>query len=157
MKNRKGKQDLVKKICKICKILLWKNKIAASLIYSSVFINILIWVGLFLLMKGNQGILVGHYNAFFGIDVLIDLADTDNLWRLFLPPIGGLLFLILSVAMSIFFILQLDIGAVDNEIKNSFVSNKALSFMGSRLLLIGAWLVQLILMVYLVAIWFINR
>ena len=156
MKGKKGNQNGIKKISKVSKILFWENKITASLIYSSLFVNALIWLGLFLLTRGGQSILVGHYNVFFGIDILIDLADKNNLWKLFLAPMGGLFFLGLSMVMSIFFILQLDIGATEEEIKNSFVSNKALSFMGSRLLLIGAWLVQLILVVYLVSMWFIN-
>ncbi len=157
MKSRKGSQNGIKKISKVGKILFWENKITASLIYSSLFVNAVIWLGLFFLTRGEQSILVGHYNVFFGIDILIDLADKNNLWKLFLPPMGGLFFLGLSIVMSIFFILQLDVGAMEEEIENSFVSNKALSFMGSRLLLIGAWLVQLILVVYLISMWFINR
>jgi hypothetical protein len=157
MKSSKGSQNGIKKIGKVGRILFWENKITASLIYSSLFVNALICLGLFLLTRGDTSILVGHYNVFFGIDILIDLADKNNLWKLFLPPMGGLFFLGLSIIMSIFFILQLDLGAAEEEIKNSFVSNKALSFMGSRLLLIGAWLVQLILVVYLISAWFINR
>ena len=157
MKIKKGSPKGIKKIGRVGKILFWENKITASLIYTSLGSNILVWLGLFFLLKTGQHILIGHYNVFFGIDVLVDLADKNNLWKLFLPPIGGLVFLCLSVMMSIFFILQLDLDMSDKMIKNSFVSNKALSFVGSRLLLIGAWLVQLILVVYLLTTWFINR
>jgi len=158
MSNNKGKQKKIHRIKEISKILFWRNKVTASLIYTSLLINALVWLGLFVLAKGDHSALIGHYNVFFGIDMLINLADENSLWKLFLPPIGGLFFLILSVMMSVFFILQLDIvSAKEKKIKNDFVSNKALSFVGSRLLLIGAWLVQLILVVYLMATWLINN
>jgi len=157
MSDRKGKKNNARKIKEVSKILFWKNKITASLIGASLLMNIIVWLGLFMLTKSERPVLIGHYNVFFGIDVLIDLVDRSNLWRLFLPPAGGLFFLGLSIGMSIFFIVQLDNNIVERTPKNSFVSNKSLSFMGSRLLLIGAWLVQLILVVYVIAVWFINR
>ena len=157
MSDKKRLQGSIQKIKEVGKILFWENKITAILIGMSVLMNVVVWVGLFVLTRGGQDVLIGHYNVFFGIDVLVDLTDKNNLWKLFLPSIGGLFFLLVSVAMSFFLILQLDRGSVEDEIKDSFVSNKSLSFMGSRLLLIGAWLVQLILIVYLISIWFINK
>jgi hypothetical protein len=157
MKIRKGIQKNIQKIKEVAVILFWENKITASLIGTSLLMNAVVWLGLFILVKKGQSVLIGHYNVFFGIDVLINLADKNSLGQLFLPPIGGIFFLLMSVIMSIFFILQLDRVTIEEEIKEAFVSNKSLSFMGSRLLLIGAWLVQLILIVYLISIWFINR
>lgn len=158
MSYKKGRQKKIQRGKEIGKILFWRNKITASLIYTSLLINALVWLGLFILIKGDQPVLIGHYNVFFGIDILVNLSDRSSLWRLFLPPIGGLFFLILNIIMSVFFILQLDRVVTKEEIvKDAFVSNRALSFMGSRLLLVGAWLIQLILAVYFIAIWLINN
>jgi len=157
MGNRKREKKNARKISEISKILFWKNKITMVLIGTSFVLNIIVWLGLFMLTKNGQTILIGHYNVFFGVDTIINLAENGNSWELFLPPMGGLFFLVVSILMSIFLILQLDRGTSEKEIKNSFVSNKSLSFMSSRLLLIGTWVVQLILVVYLISIWLINK
>ena len=152
-----GDKKILQRVKDVGVILFWKNKITASLIYSSFVMWLVVVAGLFLLVRREQGVLIGHYNAFFGIDVLINTNDRAELWELFLPVLGGFFFLLVSVLMSFFFILQLDRTAVDlKEPKDSLVSNRAISFVGSRLLLIGAWLVQLVMIVYLIAIWLIN-
>ena len=155
--NNKGNQIFLQRMKEVGKILFWKNKITAILIYTSILINLLVSLGLFLLTKGDQTVIIAHYNVFFGIDVLVNIADKGSLWEVFLPPVGGMFFLMLSILMSIFLILQLDITASETEeAEGALVSNKALSFMGSRLLLIGAWLVQLIIAVFFITIWRIN-
>ena len=154
---KEGEQKIWQRIKSVSVILLWKNKVTAGLIYTSLLMNALVWLGLFMLIKGGQNILIGHYNVFFGIDVIIDVTSRGDLCNLFLPAIGGLFFIVLSVLMSIFLILQLDRTTVISEkMTENFISNRAISFVGSRLLLIGAWFLQLVLLVYLVAIWLIN-
>ncbi len=155
--NKKGDKNFLQRIKEVSRILFWENKVTMGLIYTSIAMNLLVWTGFFLLIKRVQGILIGHYNVFFGIDVLINTAEKSSLWKVFLPSIGGLFFLVLSILMSIFLILQLDRTAVvEDEIEGALISNKSLSFIGSRLLLIGAWLVQLIIIVCFIAIWRIN-
>jgi hypothetical protein len=152
-----GDKFFLQRIKEVGRILFWENKITAGLIYSGLLINSIVVIGLIILFKSGQDVLIGHYNVFFGIDKLIKATNKNDLWELLTPPIVGLFFLIVSVLMSIFFILQLD-RTVAGDKKNGevFVSNRAISFIGSRLLLIGAWVVQLILAVYLLAIWLIN-
>ena len=152
-----NKKIIVDKINKVCKSLFWKNKIAAGLIYGSLFLNGLFWLGIYFLVKNSQGIFVGHYNVFFGIDGFVDVSNGENWGNIFSVPMGGLFFLLLSIVMSIFLIMQFDkeVKEVD-ERSDSLITNRAISFMGSRLLLIAAWSLQLILLVYLIAIWKIN-
>ncbi len=152
------KQGVNKKLTlkEVSIILFRRNKITAGLIYTSLLMNIFLWGGLLFLFKKGQAILIGHYNVFFGVDTFIDIIHRSNIWELFFPAIGGLFFLLLNIAISIFFILQLNIS-VGEEKKDVFISNRAISFLGSRLLLIGAWVLQLVLLVYLIAIYFINN
>jgi len=145
------------KIIEIGSILFWKNKIAAGLIYSSLVINLLVWIGLLALIKKSQEVLIVHYNVFFGIDRIVNLIEKNSLGEIFLVPMGGLVFLLLSIVVAIFLIIQFDDNSEIKMGRNVFISNRSISFVGSRLLLIGAWLLQLILLVYLVAIELINK
>jgi hypothetical protein len=154
---KKGDMKIRQKIIEIGSILFWKNKIAAGLIYSSLVINLLVWIGLLALIKKSQEVLIVHYNVFFGIDRIVNLIEKNSLGEIFLVPMGGLVFLLLSIVVAIFLIIQFDDNSEIKMGRNVFISNRSISFVGSRLLLIGAWLLQLILLIYLVAIELINK
>ena len=115
----------------------------------------MVWVLSYLLIRNSQEILIGHYNVFFGVDKIIDLSKEAERLEIFLPAMGGLFLILLTIVMSIFLIIQFDEEKIAKGNVN-FISNKSISFVGSRLLLISAWLLQLILIVYLIAIGRVN-
>jgi hypothetical protein len=154
---KKGDVKTRQKIIGIGSILFWKNKITAGLIYSSLIINLLVWLGLVALIKKSQEVVIAHYNVFFGIDKIVNLTEKGSLVEIFLVPMGGLVFLLLSIVMAVFLIVQFDDNAEIKMGRDVFISNRSISFVGSRLLLMGAWLLQLILLIYLVAVELINK
>ena len=151
----KKKEIACKRIKKVIISLLWQNRLTAIIIYSSLVLNAFVWVLFYLLIKNSQRILIGHYNVFFGVDRIIDISKKTGKLEILLPAMGGLFLIFLTVIMSIFLIVQFNEKKTvsDNVI---FISNKSISFVGSRLLLISAWLLQLILIIYLIAISRIN-
>jgi len=155
--NNKGVQKICQRIKEISIIFLWENKVTAWIIYTSLLFNFLTHFGLYILFRKGQAVLITHYNVFFGIDAIVNTTDNLRLWQLFIPPLGGLFFLLLSIVMSILLVIQLDRVVMDvTKKKNYFISSKSVSFIGSRLLLIGAWSLQLVLLIYLIAIWKVN-
>jgi hypothetical protein len=157
---KKGAGKIWRNFLRIGKVLFWENKIAAGLIYSGLVFNLSLWAGLILLMKKSQGVFIAHYNVFFGIDKMMDLSEGIDWWESLLVPAGGLIVWVLSVLVAIFLIIQFDDDVkikLSGKTEEVFVSNRSIGFVGSRLLLIGAWLLQLVLLIYLLAIWLINK
>jgi len=152
---KKKKETNWSKIKKISASLLWQNKLTAVIIYSSLGLNALVWLLSYLLMKNSQGILIGHYNVFFGVDKIIDLSNGVGKLEIFLSAMGGFFLILLTIVMSIFLTIQFDEEKIARDNIN-FISNKSISFVGSRLLLINSWLLQLILIIYLIAISRVN-
>ncbi len=154
---KKEKIKIWQELIKMSQILLWKNKITALIIYTGLLLNLIIWGLLGWLLIHNKGIIIEHYNVFFGIDKMINLADRDSWWELLSIPLGGLIFLVLSFIMSILLMIQFNsLPAITDKKINDLITNKSIGFVSSRLLLIGAWVLQLILIVYSLMILRIN-
>jgi len=151
-KNKEGLLAVVKSF-------LWEDKVMMLIIYSALFLNLSVWIGLYFLLRKETEIFIAHYNVFFGIDFLIDIANGENRWQLLWVPAGGLLFWFLSFLLAVFLRKQFP-ATVQNKMSKKMpgelISNRSIGLVGGRLLLIGAWCLQVILLVYLLAIYRIN-
>ena len=155
---KKEKIKIWRESIRMSQILLWKDKITVTIIYTSVLLNLNIWLVMGWLLKYNsQGVIIGHYNVFFGIDTMVDMSNGASQWEILFVPLGGLIFLVLSFMMSVLLMVQFNnlSEKVDKKV-DSLISNKSIGFISSRLLLIGAWILQLILLVYSLMILRIN-
>ncbi len=155
---RKGKIKIWRELIKMSRILLWRDKITVTIIYTSVLLNLGVWVIMGWLLKYNsQGVIIEHYNVFFGIDMMVDMVNGVSWWEILFIPLGGLIFLVLSFVMSVVLMIQFNTLSekVDKKVDN-LISNRSIGFISSRLLLIGAWILQLILLVYGLMILRIN-
>ncbi len=154
---KKEKIKIWRESIRMSQILLWKNKITALIIYTGLLLNLIIWGVLGWLLLHSREIIIEHYNVFFGIDKIIDLTDKKNWWELLSIPLGGLIFLVLSFIMSVLLMIQFNsLPAITDKKINDLITNKSIGFISSRLLLIGAWVLQLILIVYSLMILRIN-
>ncbi len=155
---KKEKIKIWRESIRMSQILLWKDKITVTIIYTSVLLNLGVWLVMGWLLKYNsQGVIIGHYNVFFGIDTMVDMSNGTSQWEILFVPLGGLIFLVLSFMMSVLLMVQFNnlSEKVDKKV-DSLISNKSIGFISSRLLLIGAWILQLILLVYSLMILRIN-
>ncbi len=150
-------KTFVKKNLEILGILFWENKILAFLVYTSLFLNLLIWGALFWFLKNaGEHNLVIHYNVYLGVDGILINDGPQSWFNLFLPAAGGFLFWLISVWLSVFLIFQLDRFDNNRSALSSFISNRSISFVSVRILLISVWMLQLILLVYIISLWVIN-
>ncbi len=155
---KKEKIKIWRESIRMSHILLWRDKMTVIIIYTSVLLNFGVWLAMGWLLKYNsQGVIIGHYNVFFGIDTMVDMSNGASQWEVLFVPLGGFIFLGLSFAMSVLLMVQFNNSSekIDKKV-NSLISNKSIGFIGSRLLLIGAWILQLTLLVFSLMILRIN-
>ncbi|GEM_PF-1944641 len=155
--NKIQPKTFVRKNLEVLEVLFWKNKVLVFLVYSSLFLNLLIWGVLFWFFKnaGEYNLII-HYNVYLGVDGILINDEPQSWFNLFLPAAGGFLFWLISVWLSVFLIFQLDRFDNNKSALSSFISNRSISFVSVRILLISAWMLQLVLLVYIISLWVIN-
>ena len=77
-----------------CKIIVakpyWKDKQITAILFSSILLNIFIWIFLIQNQKENSHPIILHYNLFFGVDYL------SNYEKIYLIPLSGLIIIIVN-------------------------------------------------------------
>ncbi|MCK5466547.1 hypothetical protein KAI56_03585 [Candidatus Parcubacteria bacterium] len=80
-----------------CKIIVarpyWKDKQIMAVLFSSVLLNVFIWVFLLQNQKENTYPIILHYNLFFGVDYLGDYE------KIYLIPLSGLIIIIINLIL----------------------------------------------------------
>ena len=148
-----------KESIKMSYILLWRDKATVLIIYSGILLNLVVWIIMgWLLRRNSQGVIIGHYNVFFGIDAIVDVTNRQSWLEILFIPFGGLIFLGLSFMLSVLLMVQFNkpLDGDANRNVNDFVTNKSIGFISSRLILIGAWTLQIVLLLYSIMILRIN-
>jgi len=142
--------------CDIFLKLFWRRKFSAFLIYTGIILNAASWAVLWQLTKLNQEVIILHYNAYLGIDVMLD-TEMDPYFDLFLVPIGGVVILLLDILLAG---ILLYLSSVSDKQSAKKCGQEMLeadeNLLGSNLMIIGGFLAQLVIFVYAVAILFVN-
>jgi hypothetical protein len=136
--------------------LFWYRKFSVFLIYSGIILNLASWIVLWQLTKLNQEIIILHYNAYLGIDVMLD-TEIEQYFDLFLVPIGGIVVLFLDILLA--GILLYLSGTVNEQLAQKCGQDSEESdenLLGSNLIIIGGFLTQLVIFIYAAAILFVN-
>ena len=157
-------KDFFKKIGKVkdeCKNvlieLLWRRKFLAFFVYGGILLNAVSWLILFQLTELNQEVVILHYNAYLGIDIMLNTAN-GFYPDLFLVPIGGLIFLFLDIFLAGILLCLSDLGN-KQKVKdkcNNDAEEIDVNLLGSKLIIIGGFLTQMAIFVYSLAILFVN-
>lgn len=133
--------------------LFWRRKLPVFFIYGSVLLNAVSWAILWQLTKLNQEIVITHYNAYLGIDMMLNTAE-EMFPDLFLATIGGIVVLVLNIFLA--GLLLYFSGILDVKDKEKFDKELDVNLLGSNLILSGGFLVQIAIFIYSMAILFVN-
>lgn len=145
--------------------LFWRNKKLASLAYAGFFLNAVAWGLLYWLYSSGHPGLVLHYNAFLGIDIFRYIGgDIKEIVEIFITPLSGLCFLLINLIISI---CLLNMSSVDftkdsARVKNGDVQNNQkkeleVYVFGAYMIISGNIVLQTAILVYTVAIVFVNQ
>lgn len=156
MKNFFGKIGKVSRDCKeIFFELFWRKRFSAFFIYGSLLLNGAAWAVLWQLTKLNQEIIILHYNAYLGIDVMLNSAD-EFFPDLFLVVIGGAAILLLDILLSAILLYLSDVLDKDKTKVGQLKKEMDVNLLGSNLIIVGGFLVQVAIFIYSMAILFVN-
>ncbi len=157
MKDFFAKIGEIKEDCKdIFLKLFWGRKFSAFFIYGGILLNAISWIVLWQLTKLNQEIIILHYNAYLGIDLMLNA--TEGLYPdLFLVPVGGIGVLVLDIFLAgILLYLSTPIDIKDAEKHEESLASIDANLLGSNLIVVGGFLTQVAIFVYSLAILFVN-
>ncbi len=135
--------------------LFWKRKLAAFFIWFSAVLNIVSWGFMIWLAKTSQAVVILHYNAFLGIDSLIDTTTATSKSQFFVAPLGGTIILVFNILISVILLCFIDKKRKDifqrkgHKLKTRFsVSIENTQILGIYLLLTGNLFLQLVIIIY---------
>lgn len=139
--------------------LFWHRRFSAFFIYGSLLLNGVAWAVLWQLTKLNQEIIILHYNSYLGIDVMLNSAE-EIFPDLFLVVIVGAVILFLDIFLSAILLYLSGVldGKKSGKKEKECESEKELdvNLLGSNLIVMGGFLVQVAIFIYSVAILFVN-
>lgn len=155
-KNNKEKTEIKKTPGFVKRI--WKIRSIPVLILSGLLTNILGWIFLRWQINADQTTMILHYNSFLGIDV-IDFNFQEGYYQIFFVSLGGLLIWLINTILGLMLIKQSAFfSGGKKEIDRSQLEKKVdEKIVGSYLLWGGSLLVQLIILVYVIAIVMVNK
>lgn len=122
------------------------------LIFGGLVLNIIGVLALKFFFPFNQETVILHYNAFLGIDE-VEFAFSANKIRIFMPLIGGGLIWLINLLLG-FFLFFFNQEAVLEE--ENRPEKFKISRLGAYLLWLAGDIVQVFVLVYVLAVIFIN-
>lgn len=132
---------------------LFFNKKLAFLILSGLLVNLAGVLALKFFFPFQQETVILHYNAFLGIDQ-VEFNFSTNRLKIFLPSIGGALIWLINFILG----LSLYFTSKENKInQGSSPERFKTSCLGAYLLWLAGDIVQIFVLVYVLAIIFINQ
>ena len=147
-----------------------KKKASAFFIYGGLFLNLASWALLTWLARTEQSVVILHYNAFMGIDVIANFDIQKDYFQIFIAPIGGTLVFLLNLAIAYVSCIQSEIFEASHEEKglmqkralnkipqNSKICANNINMLGVYLILGGNLVLQLVVFLYTIAIIWVNR
>jgi hypothetical protein len=96
-----------------------------------------------------------HYNSFLGIDRWLDIHLEQNFWETFSVPMGATLLLffnLISVG-----VLYFQARKISGKRGGGKAQLETVNFLAGRLMLGGNLVLQIIVLVYVIAIFLVNK
>lgn len=166
----KGLAQGFKKFRLVSSQLFHAKKMSAFFVYGSIFLNLTSWALLIWLARTEQSIVILHYNAFMGIDVISNFDIQKDYFQIFIAPIGGAFIFFLNLIIAYILCIQSEIFESSheaNELMQQKVLNKTshrakicqgdINMLGIYLILCGSLMLQLVVFLYTIAIIWVNR
>ena len=152
------------------KQLLRTRKASSLFVFGGLFLNLAAWALMVWLARTEQSIVILHYNAFMGIDVVTNIDESLNYFQIFIAPIWGTSIFIMNLAIAYILCLQsefLEATVEESKKAHKVLPKKNLSqnklcendinMLGIHLILGGSLMLQLIVFLYTIAIIWVNR
>ncbi len=166
----KDLKQWLKIFCLASSQLFRKKKTSAFFVYGALFLNLASWALLAWLVKTEQSVVILHYNAFMGIDVITNFDIQKDYFQIFIAPIGGTIIFFLNLMIAYILCIQSEVFESVHEKKGSMqagVLNKTshnlkicqdnINMLGVYLILGGNLVLQLVVFLYTIAIIWVNR
>ncbi len=135
----------------------FKNKSISFILLIGILLNSVIWIIFWLNLDLNEMSLVVHYNSFFGIDKFSVNSTGNRLFEIFFVPFVGLLILFINYFLGGFLVYSGWKKVGEEKFKKISSENFSTSMIGGFLILITGVSLQLVILVYSIAIVLVNR
>ncbi len=134
-----------------------KSNLLKVILIGGFSFNLLVWLIFWLGLDFNKTALIIHYNAFFGIDKLSVDSGYNRFFEIFFAPASSLLVLIINYLLGSFLIFSGWKKTEEERLENIKSEKISASILGGFLILIAAVILQIIVLIYSVAIWLVNK
>ena len=135
----------------------WKVRSIPTLILGGLLIGVLSGLLLKWQINCDQSTMILHYNSFLGIDV-IDFNFQKSCFQIFCVPLAGLVIWLINSILGLMLVRQSTFFSAKTEFKKSQIEKRIdEKIIGGYLLWSGGLFVQLIILVYIIAITMINK
>jgi len=134
-----------------------QDKLLMTVFFGGVILNLISWIIFWVGLDFDKTALILHYNSFFGIDKFAFDAEEQNFLDVFFVAFGGLMIMIINYSLGAFLILA-NLGNKKETIsKEEGLVEISISELGGYFLFWSGMILQVFILVYTVAIIFVNR
>jgi hypothetical protein len=131
----------------------FKNKFLLTVLITGFIFNLAGWLAFYFGLDLNKNSLILHYNSFFGIDRIFVNAEEKKIWEIFFAPLGGFFVLVFNYFLGIILVF----GGWDKSNQQYDLKNLPTSILGGYFILFSAIILQIVILMYTIAIVLVNR
>lgn len=128
-----------------------------TIVFGGFLFNLVAWIIFWVGLDFDKTALILHYNSFFGIDKIAINSDERHFLDVFFVTFYGLLVMIVNYLLGLFLIFSGNgnsKGEVSEKINFEEISTSKL---GGYFLLLSGMILQIVIIIYTIAIVLVNR
>lgn len=150
-------RDKTMKDLKIFFQLFFKNKFFLIILISSFLLNLSLWIILGLGLDFDKTVLILHYNSFFGIDKISVNAEDQRFLNVFFVSGGGLFIMLIDYLLGFLLLFLNWKNSSKNILKKTDKKELSTVELGGYFLFLSGLVLQVLILVYTIAIVLVNR
>ncbi len=134
-----------------------QNKILMTILISGFLLNLAAWIIFWIGLDFDKTALILHYNAFFGIDRIALNSEEKRFFNVFFVAFSGLIIMVINYILGIFLIFSGWKNFNEDDSEKVEPREMSTAFFGGYFLFLAGMILQIVILVYTVAIILVNR
>lgn len=135
----------------------FKSKTLGAILIIGLLLNLAVWAIFWFSLDFDRTALILHYNSFFGIDKFSLNSTNNRFMEIFFAPLSGLLILFINYLLGGFLVYSGWKKTGEEQLEKISSEKFSASILGGFLILMAGIILQLIILIYSVAIVLVNK
>ena len=135
----------------------FKNKLLITTFLIGLLLNLTAWAIFWWGLDFDKTALILHYNSFFGIDKLAVNSAERNFLDVFFVIVGGLSLMLINFILGGFLIFSKKKHLITDDSEKNNLNKIAISTLGGYFIFFAGLILQIVILVYAIAIVLVNR